>query len=65
MCHDADVFAACDGGILWVTLGEQPSIVNEFERIYAALMGERPGFKNQDDAMFEVAKKLDDKRSSW
>ena len=62
VCHDADVFAACDGGILWVTLGEQPSIVNEFERIYAALTGERPGFKNQDDAMFEVAKKLDDKR---
>jgi hypothetical protein len=62
VCHDADVFAACDGGILWVTLGEQPSIVNELERIYAALTGERPGFKNQDDAMFEVAKKLDDKR---
>ena len=62
VCHDADVFAACDGGILWVTLGEQPSIVNELERIYAALTGERPGFKNQDDAMFEVAKKLEDKR---
>ena len=25
VCHDPDVFAACDGGILWVTLGEQPS----------------------------------------
>jgi hypothetical protein len=62
VCHDADVFAACDGGILWVTLGEQPSIVTEFERIYAALTGERPGFKDQDDAMFEVAKKLADKR---
>ncbi len=62
VCHDPDVFAACDGGVLWVTLGEQPQIVNELERLYAALTGERPGFKNQDDAMFEVAKKLDAKR---
>ena len=62
VCHDADVFAACDGGILWVTLGEQPEILTLLERIYAALTGERPGFKDQDDAMFEVAKKLDGKR---
>ena len=62
LCHNPDVFAACDGGILWVTLGEQPSIATELELIYAALTGDRPGFKNQDDAMFEVAKKLDGKR---
>ncbi|MEO8256533.1 MAG: TIR domain-containing protein [Acidobacteriota bacterium] len=62
VCQDADVFAACDGGILWVTLGEQPQIVTELERLYAALTGQRPGFKNQDDAMFEVASTLDGKR---
>jgi hypothetical protein len=62
VCHDPDVFAACDGGILWVTLGEQPSIVTELEQIYAALTGERPGFKNQDDAMFAVGRKLEGKR---
>lgn len=62
VCHDPDVFAACDDGILWVTLGQQPQIVTELERIHAALTGERPGFKNQDDAMFEVAKRLDGKR---
>ena len=62
VCHDPDVFAACDGGILWVTLGQQPLILTELERIYAALTGDRPGFKNQDDGMFEVAKKLDGKR---
>jgi hypothetical protein len=62
VCHDADVFAACDGGILWVTLGEQPSILPELERIYAALTGDRPGFKSQDDAMFEVSRTLQDKR---
>lgn len=62
VCHDADVFTACDGGILWVTLGEQPSVVPELEKIYAALTGERPGFKSQDDAMFEVGRKLDGKR---
>lgn len=62
VCHDPDVFTACDGGVLWVTLGQQPAIVTELERLYAALTGERPGFKNQDDAMFEVARKLEGKR---
>ena len=62
VCHDPDVFMACDGGVLWVTLGEQPSIASELERMYAALTGERPGFKDQEDAMFEVAKRLEGKR---
>ena len=62
VCHDPDVFAAFDGGVLWVTLGEQPQIVIELERIYSALTGERPGFESQDEAMVEVAKKLDGKR---
>jgi len=62
VCHDPDVFTACDGGVLWVTLGQQPAIVTELERIYASLTGERPGFKNQDDAMFEVARTLEGKR---
>ncbi len=62
VCHDPDTFAAFDGGVLWVTLGEQPQIVVELERIYSALTGERPGFQSKDDAMFEVAKKLDGKR---
>ena len=62
VCHDEEVFTACDGGILWATLGEQPSVVPELEKLYAALTGDRPGFKNQDDAMFELGKKLDGKR---
>ena len=47
VCHDPDVFAAFDCGVLWVTLGEQPQIVIELERIYSALTGERLGFKSQ------------------
>ena len=62
VCHDPDVFMACDGGVLWVTLGQQPSVASELERMYAALTGERPGFKDQDDAMFEISKKLEGKR---
>ena len=62
VCHAPDVMAACDGGILWVTVGQQPQIVTELARIYAALTGERPAFNDQDDAMFAVAKKLDGKR---
>ena len=62
VCHDPDVFAACDSGILWVTLGEQPAIVPELEKIYTALTDQRPGFKTQDDAMLAVARKLEGKR---
>ena len=32
VCHHSDTFAACDGGVLWVTLGEQPQIVVERAR---------------------------------
>ena len=61
-CHDDDVITACDGGILWATLGEQPSIQNELTKLYAALTGERPTFVDADDAAIELSKKLAGKR---
>jgi len=61
VCQEEDVFTACDGGILWATLGAEPSVL-ELEKLYAALTGKRPGFKDQDDAMLELGKALDGKR---
>ncbi len=62
VCHEGDVVAACDGGILWATLGQQPSILAELTKLYAALTGERPPFVDVDDAAIELSKKLADKR---
>jgi TIR domain-containing protein/NB-ARC domain-containing protein len=62
LCHDGDVVAACDGGILWTTLGQQPSLLAELTKLYAALTGERPAFVDADDASIELSKVLADKR---
>jgi hypothetical protein len=62
VCHDEDVFTACDGGVLWATLGAEPSPISELTKIYAALTGERPQFATLDDAMFGVSQKLAGKR---
>ena len=60
--HDEDVFAACDGGILWATLGADKNPQDELTAIYAALTGERPQFATLDDARVSVAQKLAGKR---
>jgi hypothetical protein len=62
VCHNEDVFAAFDGGILWATLGEKHSTIPELTKIYDALTGDRPLFANQDDAMVAVSQKLAGKR---
>jgi hypothetical protein len=61
-CHNDDVIAACDGGILWATLGEQPSLQGELTKLYAALTNLRPQFVDADDAAIELSKKLAGKR---
>jgi hypothetical protein len=62
VCHNEDVFMACDGGVLWATVGAEPSPISELTKIYAALTGERPQFATLDDATFGVAQKLAGKR---
>jgi len=61
LCHDDDVIAAFDDGILWVTLGARPHLQNELTKLYAALTGERPGFVDIDDAAIQVAARLEEK----
>ncbi len=61
LCHDEDVQAAFDDGILWVTLGEQPDVLGGLTKLYAALTGERTGFIDVEDAAKELAEKLANK----
>ena len=42
--HDEDVLAAFDGGVLWATLGKEPSVIAELTAMHAVLTGERPQF---------------------
>lgn len=58
VCHDDDVTEGFDDGILWVTLGQQPNVLAQLTSIFAALTGDRPGFVNVEDAVFNVRQKL-------
>ncbi len=59
LCHHEEIMTAFDDGILWVTLGQNPKILEELTTLYAALTGERPSFINEEDATLHVAQKLD------
>jgi hypothetical protein len=59
--HDERIVDAFDDGILWVTLGQHPNLLNEFAKLYAALTGTRPGFVDIDDASRELALILEHK----
>jgi len=61
LCHDGDIQTAFTDGILWVTLGEHPRVLEGLSELYAALTGERPPFVNEEDAAVELAKGLEDK----
>ena len=61
ICHEDAVIEAFDDGILWVTLGQAPNLLNELIKLYAALTGERPGFVDTEDAARELALKLESK----
>jgi WD40 repeat protein len=61
IAHDERIIDAFDDGILWVTLGQQPNLLNMLAKLYAALTGERPGFVDVDDASRELALVLEHK----
>ena len=61
LCHEDRVIEHFDDGILWVTLGQTPNLLNELIKLYAALTGERPGFVDAEDAARELALKLESK----
>jgi WD40 repeat protein len=61
LCHHDETIMTFDDGILWITLGKQPNVHEALTKLYAALVGERPGFVDQEDAAFHLAEKLEDK----
>ena len=61
VCHREEVVSAFDDGILWVTLGQNPSVQGAVTKLYAALTGQRPAFVDEDDAAFTLAERLEDK----
>jgi WD40 repeat protein len=61
IAHDDRMLDAFDDGILWVTLGQAPNLLNEVVKLYAAMTGRRPGFVDVDDAERELALVLEQK----
>jgi len=61
ICHDNRSVDHFDDGILWVTLGQTPNLLNELVKLYAALTGERPAFIDLEDAARELAARLEGK----
>jgi WD40 repeat protein len=61
LCHDEEIIETYDDGILWVSLGKEPRIVDELAKMYVALTGKRPGFIDEEDAAYHLAQELQDK----
>ena len=60
LCHEDAAITAFDAGVLWVTLGENPNLVAELTKLYAALTGQRPDFVDAEDAAFNLGQRLGD-----
>jgi WD40 repeat protein len=50
LCHDAKVQQKFCDGILWITLGTNPNVLEYLALLYFALTEEKPGFKDVHDA---------------
>jgi WD40 repeat protein len=62
LCHDPSIQDAFDDGILWVTLGQNPtSLVGHVEDFIYMLSGERPGFTSLDAATARLGELLADR----
>jgi hypothetical protein len=61
LCHDEEIIQAFDDGILWTTLGERPDLADALAKLHAGLTGERPAFKDAEDAATSLAERLEGK----
>ncbi|MGZ5185983.1 MAG: TIR domain-containing protein [Caldimonas sp.] len=62
ICHDEDVQAAFDDGILWVTLGEDPGdLTGRVEDLIFMLSGRRPGFASAEAATATLMELLEER----
>jgi TIR domain/NB-ARC domain len=53
-CHDDRVIGAFDDGILWVTLGENPNVLGELNKLYEALTGDRSDSIDEGQAVLKL-----------
>ena len=61
LCHDDRILEAFSDGILWVSLGQHPDVIRAITTLYAAMVGERPGFVSEEDAGIALATLLGDR----
>lgn len=61
LCHRSEVVSTYDDGILWVTLGKSPNLVEVLGRIYTALTGRPSAFIDKDDGEYQVSGLLEDR----
>ena len=62
LCHDEDVSTAFHGGVLWVSLGQQPNVLAELDRLHRALTGRTSGAVDEVDAARAVREQLETRR---
>jgi WD40 repeat protein len=60
LCHDGDIVEAFGDGILWVTLGENPNLVEVVNGLCTAMTGKNPGFIEVELAAGRLAELLED-----
>jgi WD40 repeat protein len=61
LCHTDQMITAFDDGILWISLGEKPSVLDGLIKLHAALTGEHRVFLDAEEAAAQLANRLADK----
>lgn len=62
LCHDDDVSARFDDGILWVSLGRRPDVFRELELVHRALTGMNTGAIDLQEAARGIGQVLAERR---
>lgn len=58
LCHDERVIEAFDDGVLWVSLGQTPQLLDELTKLYEALSGQARAFVDVAQASAMLAERL-------
>jgi hypothetical protein len=61
LCRYEAIIQAFDDGILWTTVGETPDLTDALAKLHAGLTGDRPAFKDAEDAATSLAERLEGK----
>ncbi len=61
-CAQPEIEEKFADGVLWVSLGPAPKLLDTITTLYAALTGVRPGFAGESDAAFHLSEALGHRR---